>query len=76
PPTDGPAPSAAHVAASLNPLPGNPGEKRFECAECSRRFRRREHLKRHISTLHQRDKPFACEFCNRRFSRGDNLLQH
>ncbi|KAK9465622.1 hypothetical protein V1512DRAFT_194406, partial [Lipomyces arxii] len=50
--------------------------KRFECMECNRKFRRREHLKRHISTLHQREKPYACEFCSRRFSRGDNLLQH
>ncbi|KAK9461625.1 uncharacterized protein V1516DRAFT_684669 [Lipomyces oligophaga] len=73
----GPQPAApihSETRTAIQILLGD--EKRFECPECSRKFRRREHLKRHISTLHQRDKPYACEFCNRRFSRGDNLLQH
>ncbi|KAK9455134.1 hypothetical protein V1511DRAFT_334395 [Dipodascopsis uninucleata] len=70
--TSGPEPSASTENAPAVVV----DDKRFECMECNRKFRRREHLKRHISTLHQRDKPFSCEFCNRRFSRGDNLLQH
>ncbi|KAK9383765.1 uncharacterized protein V2V93DRAFT_362677 [Kockiozyma suomiensis] len=78
--TSQPVPTAAALAMAaadaVIPLEGGLDDKRFECVECGRRFRRREHLKRHISTLHQRDKPYACEYCNRRFSRGDNLLQH
>lgn len=47
---------AMAAADAVIPLEGGLDDKRFECVECGRRFRRREHLKRHISTLHQRDK--------------------
>jgi uncharacterized Zn-finger protein len=41
------------------------------CWECSARFTRLEHLKRHITSLHRshHEKPHGCEFCGKRFSR-------
>lgn len=53
--------------------------RQYTCREpgCARRFKRREHLKRHAIT-HTGERLFACSFggCERIFSRGDNLRQH
>lgn len=50
--------------------------KTFVCTNCSRRFRRQEHLKRHYRSIHTNQKPFDCPLCNKKFSRSDNLTQH
>ena len=51
----------------------------FECgsAGCSKSFKRREHLKRHMSS-HTKEKPHICWVaqCRRSFSRVDNLNAH
>lgn len=45
---------------------------------CGKCFKRSEHLKRHVRSIHTDDKPFLCTYpsCNKRFSRHDNLNQH
>ncbi|WBW74564.1 transcription factor Hsr1 [Schizosaccharomyces osmophilus] len=55
--------------------PRSPGGTSFVCQICQKKFKRSEHLRRHIHSLHTTDKPFAC-FCGKRFSRRDNLRQH
>ena len=45
---------------------------------CGKCFKRSEHLKRHVRSIHTDEKPFMCPFpnCHKRFSRHDNLNQH
>lgn len=50
--------------------------KQFGCEFCDRRFKRQEHLKRHIRSLHMCEKPYGCHICGKKFSRSDNLNQH
>lgn len=62
---------------SITPMSGTDEEaKPFKCKECSKAFRRSEHLKRHIRSVHSTERPFACMFCEKKFSRSDNLSQH
>lgn len=54
--------------------------KQFQChyPTCGKLFKRTEHLKRHLNTVHTDFKPFVCRHpqCHKRFSRSDNLSQH
>ncbi|KAI8987468.1 hypothetical protein BDF20DRAFT_787751, partial [Mycotypha africana] len=52
----------------------------FPCSYdgCGKIFKRSEHLKRHIKSIHTKEKPYTCPYdnCDKRFSRTDNLSQH
>ncbi|KAI8366715.1 uncharacterized protein BYT42DRAFT_587650 [Radiomyces spectabilis] len=54
-------------------------EKQHVCTHpnCQRRFKRLEHLKRHMR-IHTSERPFQCTYagCQKSFSRSDNLTQH
>ncbi|KAI8877718.1 hypothetical protein K501DRAFT_306151 [Backusella circina FSU 941] len=56
------------------------GARMFTCKTdgCGKIFKRSEHLKRHIRSIHTLEKPFECPYhsCSKRFSRSDNLNQH
>ncbi|KAI8329255.1 hypothetical protein EDC96DRAFT_529612 [Choanephora cucurbitarum] len=60
--------------------PSIAGQKVFTCKhdDCGKVFKRSEHLKRHIRSIHTLEKPFECPYqsCSKRFSRSDNLNQH
>ncbi|KAL6706059.1 hypothetical protein ACN47E_006161 [Coniothyrium glycines] len=45
---------------------------------CNSSFKRPEHLRRHVQTVHSGRRAFACKLpdCNTKFSRGDNLRDH
>lgn len=45
---------------------------------CGKCFKRGEHLKRHVRSIHTNERPFQCQWptCLRLFSRHDNLNQH
>ncbi|KAG0231544.1 hypothetical protein BGX31_005482 [Mortierella sp. GBA43] len=63
--------------ASFNPDISN---RVFTCNldDCGKLFKRSEHLKRHVRSVHTLEKPFVCpiDSCPKRFSRSDNLNQH
>ncbi|KAF9125456.1 hypothetical protein BGW39_007400 [Mortierella sp. 14UC] len=86
----GSSPAAASSSTSSGPKrsrgrrvsshPDNSGCKIFKCRfeDCGKIFKRSEHLKRHVRSIHTLEKPFECPInnCPKRFSRSDNLNQH
>ncbi|KAK5816515.1 hypothetical protein F5H01DRAFT_341026 [Linnemannia elongata] len=63
--------------ASLSP---DTPSRIFTCHidDCGKLFKRSEHLKRHVRSVHTLEKPFRCPYqdCPKCFSRSDNLNQH
>ncbi|KAL0079246.1 hypothetical protein J3Q64DRAFT_1645185, partial [Phycomyces blakesleeanus] len=59
---------------------GEPNSRFFVCYTdgCGRVFKRSEHLKRHIRSIHTLERPYECPYdlCSKRFARSDNLSQH
>ena len=51
-------------------------EKAYQCEYCEKSFKRAEHKKRHVRSIHTQERPFSCQLCNKKFSRSDNLQQH
>ncbi|CCK73084.1 stress-responsive transcriptional activator MSN2 KNAG_0M02310 [Huiozyma naganishii CBS 8797] len=51
-------------------------EKPFHCEQCLKAFKRSEHLKRHVRSVHSQERPYGCNICDKKFSRSDNLSQH
>lgn len=51
------------------------GEGPHVCEHCQRRFKRREHLRRH-QLVHSGSRPFECSICERAFPRKDMLQRH
>ncbi|KAF0407570.1 putative fog: Zn-finger [Gigaspora margarita] len=84
PPTQPPTTTTKSTGKSrgrrMTNKPAKPGTKSFEChyTGCGRIFKRSEHLKRHIRSIHTLERPFCCPHphCTKRFSRSDNLSQH
>lgn len=68
--------STPSVLPTLQTLSGEDEEKPFRCDSCPKAFRRSEHLKRHVRSVHSNVRPFPCKFCEKKFSRSDNLAQH
>ena len=50
-------------------------ERSFKCTYCEKAFGRREHLKRHVNSVHEGTK-FGCNYCIMTFSRKDYLKKH
>ncbi|CAH2352767.1 hypothetical protein CLIB1423_08S00628 [[Candida] railenensis] len=78
-----PAQSSAKVSTSPKSKPAHQSddedsdeEKPFPCPDCTKQFKRSEHLKRHIRSVHSNIRPFHCKYCEKKFSRSDNLAQH
>ena len=51
-------------------------ERKYECDECHFRFKQKQHLTRHISAVHLKEKIHKCEFCEFVCSHKPNLLHH
>ena len=48
----------------------------FPCTQCSKEFKQKDKLLRHVQSVHTPMKPYSCEFCNMAFSRKDELCRH
>ena len=70
---------SSRQALNLESLPSIIKQVQFKCKEpgCKGRFKRQEHLKRHMKS-HSKEKPHVCWVpgCHRAFSRSDNLNAH
>ena len=54
----------------------NSDERKVKCPHCSKTFKRRCDLTRHINSLHNSTSTFKCAKCAREFSRKDKLNTH
>nr|XP_026496071.1 oocyte zinc finger protein XlCOF19-like [Vanessa tameamea] len=53
------------------------GLKKYPCVYCESSFRRQDHLKRHINSLHSTGtKSLKCPICEEDFQRRDSLFKH
>lgn len=52
------------------------GSKSYVCAICSHRFKRKDHLKKHVETVHEKTRAFQCMLCERRFGQKYHLAIH
>lgn len=50
-------------------------EKSFNCDYCTKSFRQKRDLDRHILT-HTGEKPYTCHLCGKGFARKDKLIAH
>ncbi|KAG7792659.1 hypothetical protein KL910_000899 [Ogataea haglerorum] len=59
-------------AASTQPT------KQFACELCAKTFTRRESMKNHVSSVHQRLKPYKCQYakCTHEYSTPSDLRRH
>ncbi|KAG0190250.1 hypothetical protein DFQ28_002287 [Apophysomyces sp. BC1034] len=77
--TEGQAPPKRSRGRRVSSVPSG-NIRMFTCKTdgCGKVFKRSEHLKRHIRSIHTLEKPFECPYqnCHKRFSRSDNLNQH
>lgn len=64
------------VSRQLSVAEADDEPKPFPCPECDKQFKRLEHLKRHIRSVHLNIRPFHCKYCEKKFLRSDNLAQH
>ena len=46
------------------------------CASCVSRFKRKDHLKTHVETVHEKARNYACNLCERRFGQKFHLAIH
>ena len=51
-------------------------EKPFGCEHCTKKFSQKQHLKKHIQTVHLGEKQHQCPHCNKTFSQSSNLKRH
>ncbi|XP_018668257.2 zinc finger protein 38 isoform X2 [Ciona intestinalis] len=48
----------------------------FTCPKCAKVFKRGDHLKRHLLSVHDREHPYQCGECSKGFASISTLLRH
>ena len=54
----------------------NKKRKKLTCYLCNKSFSRKEHLTRHLKSVHFKEKPYQCPHCEKRFAEKSNLKRH
>ena len=55
---------------------GRSVERVHACDQCDEAFIKKEHLNRHLRSVHDKKKPFPCSICGKGFARADNCRAH
>lgn len=55
---------------------GRSMERVHACDQCDEAFIKKEHLNRHLRSVHEKKKPFPCSICGKGFARADNCRAH
>ena len=50
--------------------------KPHQCQDCGSAVKLKEHLKRHVKSIHEGVRPHECSVCNKTFSHKGNLNKH
>lgn len=48
----------------------------FKCHVCGQAFNKREHVKRHVSLVHDEIRPYSCDVCDLNFGTKQNMQVH
>ena len=69
-------PPHAFSAATSNSRDSAHNAQHFQCEMCSRKFKRRQELKRHLSNVHKIGelKTFQCDVCSKVYRQKHNLI--
>ena len=51
-------------------------KKPLKCDICDYSFSRKDHMKKHVASVHEGNKPFKCDICDYSFSRKDHMKKH
>ena len=51
-------------------------ERSLECGQCDKTFRRRDHLNKHVLSIHTSERRFSCHICSKRYTSMGTLRQH
>lgn len=52
------------------------GERPFPCSICKKRFRQKQHMITHISTVHANNRPYTCPNCKKCFKEKGTMTKH
>nr|CAB3265135.1 ZF(C2H2)-38 zinc finger protein 38 [Phallusia mammillata] len=53
-----------------------PNKRSYPCPKCSKVFKRGDHLKRHLLSVHDREHPYQCGECSKGFASVNTLTRH
>ena len=54
----------------------DPVMDKHKCEICNTPFKKKESLKNHIASVHERKKPFKCSICDVSFTSKQNMSKH
>ena len=64
------------IKVNVDFLPPMKEVPRFQCLDCDAVFKRKDHLKRHIKSIHDNIQEYSCSLCSKKFQRKDILSRH